>query len=792
MPPPAAATPPASALSGETLTHLATQVGLAVAAGADPNTAMAQLNIYPTLADVRTAQVAVNAGSIIVLSYATPGDCAPQTYARGGTDGYPGTITDAAGGVWSPVADIAGIDTVRYGVVGGARWKSPQLTLVGSPVDDHRALQGAADATLYLGVSAVVQGARRSFVSDTIRLGYGGSFVTFEFKGRHADFFPSGNLLGAAIGATFTDRPVINIQGGRGGVFSDWFLMGAVGATLVARNVCTPKATVDDTNPANWGAGEARYTPAAGITVDGYSGPQPSPAYPEPSTYPPYARTRGSYKKAFSSGVELRNLNIYGFNTGVAYSPANASGNGDYCTAIKGQTAWTKWCFSWGQTQSRNMEVRDWQVAYCYCAFTTAIHGQQSGEIGSEFVNISAGGLIKIWHGVPGGLSGELILTSFYAEALYKLGDSPIGGVGSYGIVLNGPVIGHDLQTLARGISAAMLDCSQPQASKPGQSVGPLSVTINGGGLDAYPAVYPIMTTGLLMNGVAMTPLLSGAKITHAYQSFAMNATCGGLVTPTWFAAGVSHIITYPLNDVDAVAEFGPVTARYDFAWGQRNYCIPLYVSRVYPRLAGPEDGVDTPQIGRVTLAVRIAAGSTMNTATGLVAYADARRQDQLETYGGAPGDIALERDSNTVVFIKSATYSGGVAIAQTGVAQNNVYSGAALPYECNAWPTSPNLDILNTRLYTPANVVMATTNAGTGVLTITNALAGTANEQIAVGDRIWFTANDNPLALTIATNKVTAINLAGGTITLGGYSGPTTAITARLKLMVHAPPANV
>ena len=67
--------------SGEHLMHLATQFELAVAVGARPDAALAQLNLYPSLAALKASRIASVAPQIMVLSYAAPGDC-PQPPAN--------------------------------------------------------------------------------------------------------------------------------------------------------------------------------------------------------------------------------------------------------------------------------------------------------------------------------------------------------------------------------------------------------------------------------------------------------------------------------------------------------------------------------------------------------------------------------------------------------------------------------------------------------------------------------------------------------------------------------------
>jgi len=232
----------------------------------------------------------------------------------------------------------------------------------------------------------------------------------------------------------------------------------------------------------------------------------------------------------------------------------------------------------------------------------------------------------------------------------------------------------------------------------------------------------------------------------------------------------------------------GVVSTRDEYTLGQRNLCIPIYVRSVMPRLGTTQDVLLTPQAGRLALATPVAAGSTMNQSTGAISYCDPRTQDQVETFGGAPGDVFYERKSGTYGMIHSAVY--GPPNAMLAKAGNNTWTSSWHPYECNTWPATPQLDILNTRVFTPPAVMMATSSTTSATLTgVTNLTAGTTEEQFAVGDRI-FIGDDNPFSLTMTSCKIIAISASAGTITLAG--APANAGTFRINFGIRQPPANV
>ena len=167
---------PRGAPASESLGHLMTQIGLAVAAGADPNAALAQMNIYPTLAAVKTAQIATSATAIMVLSYAAPGDCPPVAYARGGAVGMPGVIVDGSGSAWTLVSGADSVSAKAFGQT--AQATTNKTTWVTTGPDDTAAIQAAVDFEAY-GHGARPCSARGSaLTSDTLQLGYGGRTTT--------------------------------------------------------------------------------------------------------------------------------------------------------------------------------------------------------------------------------------------------------------------------------------------------------------------------------------------------------------------------------------------------------------------------------------------------------------------------------------------------------------------------------------------------------------------------------------------------------------------------------------
>ena len=385
---------------------------------------------------------------------------------------------------------------------------------------------------------------------------------------------------------------------------------------------------------------------------------------------------------------------------------------------------------------------------------------------------------------------GSITWDTLYFENLYKFGEIAGGGVASNTITLNSPFGTFDLQTTARGVPAAMLNALSGVAAAPIQPF-----VINGGNLVAYYSVLTLMVSGVILKGyVSIYPATSEQPSIASYACLAHNALAGGLVVPRFLTTGVPHEINFSVRDVDLKATSGAQLLGPYYQAGGRNHCIPLYAVTVAPRLAGPQDAVVNPQVSRV-ISIGSPAVSAYSNATGVLTYTDTRGRDQIETYGGAPGDVILEVNSNTVAFISDITYTTAAAVTAQG--QNNLYAGALSCAEVIPWPSgAKTVLILNSRLYTPPLPVTCTAASGSNVLTnVTNLAAGSANEQVQAGDRVWFDANSNPLGLTPASCRITGVDAAAGTITLAGavaVAGGASLTLQRLGLFIRQPPANV
>lgn len=175
--------------------------------------------------------------------------------------------------------------------------------------------------------------------SDTIYLGYGGKaeFAAIELvacsRGRAAFL---AELAGVSIYPTKTDRPAINVQGGREVLIRGIAIRGMNYAWIYNHR---QKGSSFSANPNDWldpaitpkgrnPGGLQQHSPYAAITIDAYKGAQPTDHYPAVS-YPSWAGVTTQYDKAPSSDIVIEDVDISGFAVGILGSP-NGNDNGDF------------------------------------------------------------------------------------------------------------------------------------------------------------------------------------------------------------------------------------------------------------------------------------------------------------------------------------------------------------------------------------------------------------------------------------------------------------------------------
>ena len=301
--------------------------------------------VYDTYALLTAATgVPSSAAFFKTLGYYAINDGGGADYARAGAEpshGFKTTVNAGAvhvegmpkDGIINTKATGAACDvTGDFNATSSGAFTS-ENTVINAATDDTAAIQAAVDYALHYGGNTTsaqpvkVLHAGKSRITDTIHLGYGVTAGSVAFEGVHAPLRGEDSMAGSSIVCTFSDRPMINIQGARGTTVKNLFLRGGLDYTAVTATVTGTTPTVES----NWDGVMAvnRYAPFALITIDAYCGVQPGTAYPD-VTFPSWMGAQAQYGKLVTSRATIEN--VIGRNAQVfgCQKPSDDNGNVDF------------------------------------------------------------------------------------------------------------------------------------------------------------------------------------------------------------------------------------------------------------------------------------------------------------------------------------------------------------------------------------------------------------------------------------------------------------------------------
>lgn len=253
-------------------------------------------------------------------------------------------------------------------------------------------------ATLYLP-------ARRYMIKDTWWIGKPSAFTSVSIVGS----IGYAGYKGTTIYADFVDRPAINIQGARMTTISGLDVVGK-NIDKVTEAIWTKKMPNDESAYIDDDMTSGRYNPYAGITIDGYTTPQPDSQY----------YTNHAYNGAPSFAVTIRDVNIFGFVVGVALSPSANNSNNDNCVLDRVSATFCTYAFSSSGTQNRSFVLSGCNAGANYINVITNRFGAQLG-IPPKIVGGLYGLCYKMFNFVNAG--GDAIsISGIYAESMKQIG----------------------------------------------------------------------------------------------------------------------------------------------------------------------------------------------------------------------------------------------------------------------------------------------------------------------------------------------------------------------------------
>jgi hypothetical protein len=307
---------------------------------------------------------------------------------------------------------------------------------------DHRAsLQKAIDHALYrtpnaLGFSTgrkVHLGGYMFRVDSPVHVGYGvNDFRGIEIvgEGKREGGTYEGGGCGTVIRAMHSDAPAMCIQGGRNTVVRGVTFIGPNFDHVVALVQGAPSMSHLDVgawvDPALAANANSRYAPNAAIAIDPYTGPQPTPHYPDVD-YPAFVGAAGQYEKGQSRDVQIVDVTIKGFVVGIVMHPGDADGNGDYVKLERVNMWFCAYGFSWGNSQARINELAHCVFSYCHTCVASSVHGKQMGMPQVTLTACAFETSIKHFEMMNLGFGGGPVFVGCFSEAMYMLGR--FGGV---------------------------------------------------------------------------------------------------------------------------------------------------------------------------------------------------------------------------------------------------------------------------------------------------------------------------------------------------------------------------
>ena len=309
------------------------------------------------------------------------------------------------------VFSCTGTGKVVFGRPGGVKELVPQWwgAKGDGSTDDIIPLQAMVDCSLDSGGLNMFVPTGKYFLSDTLKLHQGTSFMSFTFRGAGGIY---NDAFGTAFDATaFGDRPAINVQGARSINLEDFSVFGKNVAPVTAR------ATLDPTL-ANWitaGCQDTQFAPYAGVSIGAYTGAAPAGGYAND----PYNRNDCSY-------VRLKNVTVSGFVVGLAVAPCNVSQDNDAITVTTSVLMNNTYGYSCGGSQSRSISFYNTDFFGSWAAVTTVRHGKQEG-LCPNFYN----GLFMLdWKLFELGSGSTGLISGVHAEAFAWLGEFGLGDSG--------------------------------------------------------------------------------------------------------------------------------------------------------------------------------------------------------------------------------------------------------------------------------------------------------------------------------------------------------------------------
>lgn len=647
-------------------------------------------------------------------------------------------------------------------------------------------------------------------ITDTLHVGYGlnkgggdtlgQSFQSIILEGDGEANNGNDFVRGTTIYADFSDRPAINLQGGRTSILRGMTMVGRLLDWIKDNDLGQDDASINTLDPASWhdpalaASGDSRYAPYAGVTIDAFTGSRPSEGYPAVN-YPAYLGTVVQYDKMASSRVTLENLEITGFNTAIAQQPCDADANADFSGFHRIRIKRNKYGLSIGNSQSRTITGSQLIFAELFCAFTNNTHGRQVGTLGGIINGCAFDSIINLIQftgtAQPGGI-GPTKFQGFHGENIWRLGDISGGaGPNDTRVVFEQGNLNFGLQGAELGVPLSILGAGAGQTLGGSASIEFLGVQFQG-----YPShlMFDCDPEALLFQSCQFGPKITPSE---PWQWASHNATLGGVLLHNAGNKGVGNenkrarfidcrVRSYDLSTGGSTKfKVGPRDYR------SRSYCVSPYCDTI-----GPRDyrlTVDLLDAAATHITESDLLTSTLANGLWTLTF-DGRDETTFLQIGPLPGDVMIDRISGHAFVVNSRTGDTVTAIAVTGVLGDGTQmpvnisgTGVAVPFDTANFQCF----VLNSRYYAVQKPLWGEVSLNGTTIEAVGDDDGTSSDietELIVGDALAVNRDEfRPFA--DAKAMINACSNAAATVTMSGGARYTRRIP--LVQMIRQPVPN-
>lgn len=624
-------------------------------------------------------------------------------------------------------------------------------------------------------------------IARGIQVGGGPSASSGRFVGAGRGFFSDPNYGGTQFTLTAKDRPALVVQGGRHNEIRDLGLLGQLATYIEANSLGAQTSALDETVAANWdgnGIADKQYAPLAAIALDPRAGVDPGGG----SGYPDFGdpawggAVQTPYGRGISSLVKIENVDIRGFNVGIALNPSNLYYQTDFVTTAHCQFQSCKWGISIGPTQSRQTTIRDVQFNNVFCCLTNIHNGLEEGQFGCTVMDTSLSACTK-WFDFKQQFTGGITFLQCYGEQGLYIGD-----------LRNGSIVDPPISFVG-----GLADFLFAAASKTGVYTyllgDPANVIFSTGRVRFQSFqlnvldVAPLMVMNLDLDGLEVQATAAQSNMGTYARSLAHNGTLGLVGPVEGLRSGMQRVRGQIVN-LGTFNLISSVWTDNTHRASNRAACLPYWMRRAIPASDLDDNyAVNVPlfsyaQANNVITSFAIADGVMTGNLAGVTADIG------YYTRAIAPGRVFKDDGTGSWWYISAFNYGTGDFTAKI-LSGWRKPAGVKVLYQAIVTSGGHTFTFYQTGFFTPSRVLYGTLTTGSPIITNLQDPSGDTSwlaNEVVIGDYLYIDPRNPAPAFVLGTygNKVTGYNAGAHTMTMNGNSLNTG--TMRLELFIRGP----